>query len=231
MKYIISLFLIAFPCYCFSQIHVSLSAGHGGFSMRDMKQHQSELRKQFPADVEVIESFPSSWFYEFSAMGEIPDHLRIGAMVGYSSTDGRMHYKDLSGKIECDQITTAVSFAIIGDLLLNPDHKFLMSFNWKAGAMFGRYRLNTLLEFPPQHDAENIKFYSTNFFIEPGFRLSKRLFSKVSATLSAGYNFNVVCGKLYWVEDNDFHLQDDSGDKIVLDWSGYRLSAGVSIAL
>jgi len=230
-KHILLVAAIILPCSCFAQFHVSLSTGLAGFSMKDMKQHQLELKRQFPTDVKVIESFPSFWFYDLSFTGEITKRIRVGGTAGFTSTGGRMSYRDYSGKIECNQTTTAWTIAIKGEMLANPGSKWPVFFTAKTGSAFGLYNLDVLVDVDGDNSKDNVKFQSINVFIEPGITASKNIVGPLSATLSAGYNLNVVMGKQKLYSHNEYYLQNNAGAKVPLDWSGFRVGVGVSVAL
>lgn len=230
MKYILSFLFFASSVSCISQVRISVSTGIAGFAMNDMARHQNELREQFPVDVKVIEAFPLFWYYELAGNTEVTKRLRLGALVGYTSTGGRMHYNDYSGTITCDQLTTTVYVGASGEMLVNAE-KWIVSLNWKAGGTFGSYDLDLFLRVDSQSDSENVKFRSTNLFAEPGLTLSKHLFSGLSATIYAGYNINFIKGKLALKEDRELHLIDNAGDNVNLDWTGFRVAVGLSVLL
>ncbi len=229
MKNIILLLVISLPGYCFSQLHVSFSTGLAGFNMKEMKEHQSELKAQFPTDVRVVEAFPAFWFYELSLKGEITNQVRIGGAIGFTSTGGRMSYRDYSGEIECNQMTTALIAAIQSEVILNPNAKLPISLTCKTGADFSRYNLDISVDVNNTKDADNIKLNSINLFIEPGITACKRIVGKLSGTLNAGYNINTFKGRQKLVNNNDLFLLDSSGNEIRLNWSGFRLGVGLSV--
>jgi hypothetical protein len=231
MKKTILFLAILFPGYCFSQLHLSFSSGLAGFEMQDMKKHQLEIKAQFPADVKIIESFPSFWFYEFSITGDITSMIRIGSAVGFTSTGGRMHYKDYSGKIESNQNISSVTFAVQSEVLLNVNEKWPVYFVGKVGAAFARYDLDLILEVNDVNDSDNLKLNSTNIFVTPGLSMYKRIVGPLSANLMAGYEVDVSKGKQKLAENNNLFLLDDSGNEVNLDWSGFRVAVGLSIML
>jgi hypothetical protein len=198
--------------------------------MQKMKQHQLELKHQFPNDEKVIESFPAFWFYEFSLTGQISDRIRIGGMVGFTSTGGRMDYRDYSGRIECNQVATGWTVAGRGEVLLNPRSKWPVYFTTKLGTVFGLYNLDLSIDVNDDKSANNLKFQSINVFIEPGFTASKTIVGPLSATLTAGYNLNVVKGKQKLSSDSNLFLLDNSNNKVTLDWSGFRIGAGLAVS-
>lgn len=230
MKKLIVFLGIVFPTYCFSQTHASFSAGLGGFKMEEMKKHQSEIQIQFPTNVKIIESFPSYWGYELSITGEVREWLRLGGMIGITSTGGRMHYADYSGEIECDQITIAKMVALQGEVLLNPYEGPPIFFTCKTGAIFGNYVLDVLIDVNNNQDTEHLKFVANNVFIEPGLKISQHIFSHLSATLYGGYNINVYKDELKLADNKDLFLLDNSGKVVRLDWTGFRVNLGISVA-
>lgn len=230
MKHIFLIVVIIFPGYGYAQLHASFSTGLAGFSMEDMKAHQLELKRQFPVDVKIMKSFPAFWFYELSLTGEITDRVRIGGAIGFTSTGGLMDYQDYSGEVKCKQLTRAWTAAVRCDVLLNSNPKWPIYFTGKLGTAFGHYDLEVSSELNNERDTDNLKFNSMNVFIEPGIMASKRIVGPLSATLNAGLNINVIKGKQRLADNTDLFLQDNSGDKVSLSWTGFRLAAGLSIA-
>ncbi|AYB33583.1 hypothetical protein [Chryseolinea soli] len=232
MKHIFLIVVIIFPGYGFAQLHASFSTGFAGFDMQDMKAHQLELKAQFPIDVKIMESFPAFWFYELSLTGEVTDRVSIGGAIGFMSTGGQMDYRDYSGEIKCKQLTRAWTAAARCDVLLNANThtKWPVYFTGKLGTAIGRYDLEIFSELNNERDTDNVKFQSANLFIEPGVMIAKRIVGPLSANLSAGFNLNVIKGKQKLVDNNELFLQDNSRNKVSLDWSGYRLAAGLSVA-
>lgn len=230
MRYIILFVVIIFPGYCFSQARISFSTGLAGFNMQEMKKHQSELQAQYPVDVKIMESFPSFLFYELCMSGEVRDQWRLGGAIGFTSTGGRMHYRDYSGEIECDQFTTAWTGAIQNEVLLNPTGKVAIYLTGKVGAIFGRYDLDLFSEVNSVPYSESLEFKSLNIFAEPGLMMSKSIVRSLSAHLTAGYNVNIYKGNQTLAEDSNLFLQDNSGNVVSLDWSGFRIGVGLSVS-
>lgn len=228
-RYVLLIVTIAAPCCCLGQFRVSLSTGLAGFNMKEMKQHQAELRVQFPTQAKVIESFPSFWFYELYLTGQISKRVTIGGSIGFTSTGGRMDYRDYSGSIECNQTTQAWTPATRCEVLLNPDKKWLVYFTGKAGAYFGHYELRVLAEVNNDRNDNTVEFNSINAFVEPGFLLSKNIVGSLNAMVTAGYNLNVFQGKQKLSSDSSLFLQNNSGGPVNLDWSGFRLGFGMSV--
>jgi hypothetical protein len=60
--------------------------------------------------------------------------------------------------------------------------------------------------------------------------MNKYVVGILSATLNTGYNINVVVkGKQKLIDSNDLYLLDNLGNKIRLDWSGFRVSVGYQL--
>ncbi|MEQ8303501.1 MAG: hypothetical protein RIB47_08925 [Cyclobacteriaceae bacterium] len=196
-----------------------------------MKNHQAELKIQFPVDAKVITSFPVFWSYDFAITTDVSRWLRIGGVVGFTSTGGRMSYRDFSGAIESNQTVTSWSTAIQTAVLLNLNENLPFFFVCKTGVTSGRYDLDIMVELNGSKDSDNTAFRSVNLFLEPGIMVSKRFAQRLSANLTAGYNVNVDKGKQRLVSNSDLYLLDNSGEAVTLDWSGFRISFGVSIEL
>jgi hypothetical protein len=57
------------------------------------------------------------------------------------------------------------------------------------------------------------------------------MFQDIAFQIYAGYNLNVFKGKLLLKEGDSLFLQNDVGEKISLDWSGFRGGLGITINL
>jgi hypothetical protein len=228
MKNFILFLGIILPAQCFSQVHASFSFGVAGFSMKEMKRYQPQIKMQLPVDAKIIESFPSYWSYEFSLTGEVNDWMRLGAITGYTSTGGRMHYADYSGEIACNQTTTAKMIGLQAEVLLNPNEGPPVVFVCKTGATLGHYTFDMLVDINHNADSEHYKFVANNAFIESGLNIYKQIIRNLSVTLYGGYNINVYKDKVKLTNNRDLYLLDQNGKPVHLDWTGFRVSVGIS---
>jgi hypothetical protein len=196
--------------------------------MVSMSEHQSDLRKDLPTDVKMIETFPSYWYYELTVQGILTKRLKLGGLLGYTSTGGRMHYGDYSGEVSCDQMLKAIMLGVEFNVQVNRSERFPLHFGLKGGTISSYYDLDIALRVYDDEDTDHVAFRSTNIFIEPGFKMSAHLYKILSAHVYTGYNVNPYKGVVH-LKDSKTYLLNDAKEEVKIDWSGYRVGAGIAL--
>lgn len=201
--------------------------GYGTYSMSEMKSLQEELLLDFPAGAKITANFPGYWFYELKVTTIAREKFVVGANILFGSTGGRIHYSDYSGEISSNQL---VNYFSVGSPLAlklkNTDDAFQVYLNLKPQLYISRLSFEFYSRLGTQYDDDLLEFSSVNLGIEPGLTF-QRMIRKWGFDLSLGYNLNLFRGKLIYSENDQAHLQNQSGQDIHLDMSGLRISLGV----
>lgn len=231
MKWILTVVATAILTPMFGQLKVNMSMGYGTYSMKSMKDFQEELRVSFPVRAKTTESFPGYVFYEFGITTVQADRFVIGGYFTYGSTGGRIHYEDYSGEMSSDQLVRYVSIGsplgiVLGDNLT--DSPWRVHLDLKPHFTVGMMELDFYSRIGNQEESDSYKFTAFNLGIEPGLTVERSLAKKWDVTFFAGYNANLLKGNLYFQEENDAYLQNQKGETVTLDFSGFRAALGIS---
>lgn len=219
------LLMIATPAW--AQLKVGLATGYGSYAMGDMKALQKELLKDFPAGARITEEFPAFLYYELNATYLLNETFTVGGLVNYGSTGGRINYTDYSGEVSGNQLIQFVSAgAWLGLQLTGYEKNFRVHLDVRPQFSYSFLNLEFYSRLGNYDDEESIKFNSLNLAIEPGIR-AEYYRTRIGVNIFAGYNINAIKGDLIWSENENAYLQNEDGDKIYLDLSGFRVQVGV----
>ncbi len=211
-------------------MNVSIDAGYGTYQFDELKQLQTDLSKIYPEfAIKPVEQFPGFINYSVSIEYRVYKDLWLGLNGGYYTTGGRNHVADYSGEYRLD--IPAGGKRLGGQLsyMFPTDKKIKPYVRLKGGVLLSTVKTE---EYFVVHDADststNYKFKGTSFWGEPSVGLAFEPVNKLLVYLNAGYQFDWK-GKLYKEEDKPLLFQ--SGDHVRVNWSGLRLSLGVSFSL
>lgn len=237
MKLLIGFLL--FPCAAWAQISVSLSAGYGSWAMKSMKEWQEEYRNSFPVEGKTLGSFPPYLYYDASIVQQSDQWIR-GLAVSNGSTGGRIYYSDYSGKTSMDQSLSFYALSgIIGRTLNRNTEKLLITGSMRPGVTISKmsYDYEQVIYDAGSENISN-KFSSYSLTIQPAVSLIRK-FGRIGVEVLAGYHLIVVGGKLVYDDESgipsnqgnvDYLIKNDKGP-VTSNWSGYRLSLGISVQL
>jgi len=211
-------------------MNVSIDAGYGTYQFDELKQLQTDLSKIYPEfAIKPVEQFPGFINYSVSIEYRVYKDLWLGLNGGYYTTGGRNHVADYSGEYRLD--IPAGGKRLGGQLsyMFPTDKKIKPYVRLKGGVLLSTVKTE---EYFVVHDADststNYKFKGTSFWGEPSVGLAFEPVNKLLVYLNAGYQFDWK-GKLYKEEDKPLLFQ--SGDHVRVNWSGLRLSLGVSFSI
>jgi hypothetical protein len=207
---------------------VNFTLGYGQYAQQDLKEFQNQFLDEFPVEPKITESFPPYWYYDASINYLFNDRLSLGISGTYGSSAGRMHYKDYTGEIMFDVLANYFSIGIPVGFKLNPQNE-----TWQLAAEVTPSIVlsNVDLEFQSrlgtQEERESFKFNSLNVALQPAVALSRKI-QKFGLNVLAGYNLTVLKGDVFYKEQDDAYLLNESGEKVKIDWSGFRVGLGIS---
>lgn len=227
------------PCAALAQITISACTGYGSWSMNNMQDWQEEYRNSFPVEAKTLAAFPPYVFFE-GAISQQKDRWIRGVVVSNGSTGGRVYYSDYSGNVSLDQSLSFYALGgIIGRVLNRKTEKWLMIASMRPGVAISKmsYEYEQAVKGAEKEEFSN-GFSSYNFTLQPGISLTHK-FGRVGIEAQAGYLLTIVGGKLTYEDDTniptyqgniDYLITEDKAP-VTCDWSGYRISLGVSVRL
>lgn len=198
----------------------------GQYSMRDLKQLQEDLHKQFVdggLEVKTVTSFPISLQVDAGYLKEFSEKNSAGIYLNYAMTKGRIHYADYSGETYADQVVSRVVLG--GKGIVRLSHGF---------AIYGKLGLNysmlgmkfVSIIYGNGEDEELLRFHSLGFNAEPGVLWTYPK-GKFSFDIHAGYELNVQ-GKTLYNESSGAYLQTEAGGNVIINWTGIRTGIGIN---
>jgi hypothetical protein len=224
------LFFLFSPIVAVSQFKFYMHGIVGQYSMKDMKQIQSEFEAGYESSgipAKSVTEFPMSLQVEIGADKEIPENnLAIGGFLNYGFTKGRVDYQDYSGQTYANQNVSRIVLGGKAAKLL----PYGFSLYGKIGLNYSMLNMSFVTKINGVgSDEESIDFYSIGLNLEPGGSWTY-MSGKFGFSVLAGYEVNIQ-GKTMLKEDTDAYLQTAEGDKALINWSGMRMALSVSFSL
>lgn len=212
----------------FSQ-SVSLSIGYASYDMSDLKKLNDEWGLSSDLPLSLTDDFPG--FLNMEVAFTLPSNkkLLVGGFLGMTSTGSRLAYNDYSGHQYVDQRLFCLNVGPNSWIALNVSDQSSFYLGGKAGITYTGHVISSELIIYSNSSSEEVKFSSINAFIEPG-AIYQVSIAKTPLRLNVqlGYNINIAKGKLTLKDDPNAYLTDDSGNAAYSNWSGVRVSTGIS---
>ena len=226
-KVIILLLCLLFARLAAAQMDITASVGYGYFDMRNMKIFQEQLRSEFPVNAEVTSSFPPFWNFECS-FTNVTRGLVTGGAINYTSTGGRIYYSDYSGMLSIDKLLSHVGISgIIGGKININHEKYLLLAQLRPSLLMTTFTIKSDQSVGGQSENESYKFTSLGLSLQPTFSITRK-FGNFGLQALAGYNLNVLQGKLYLEDGDEAYITMDDEKPLKADWSGFRVSFGIN---
>ena len=202
----------------FSQIIIEANYGYGLYSLKDLKDMNSEVLKNLPVEGKITDDFPDQPYYGIGIYYQTSELIALGITGFYNTTGSRISYKDFSGELKIDNILTSYSPGISIRFKLLDKRLKLFEEN-RISYSFSKLKMQEEV----LNSTEEMTFKSSGLQFEPRFRLSYNI-SELELGLNAGYLIDFP-GKNRLVGDKDAILQyTNSGDEIKTNWSGLRFA-------
>jgi hypothetical protein len=224
--------IILLPELLLGQRQIYLKSIVGQYTMGDLKQFQDDLISQYNAQGIPLKrelGFPPSVQVEFGVDGVIGRKKAntIGGFANYAITKGQLGYSDYSGETSAAQSLSRFIIGVKSSQSLG--HGF--SLYAKAGFNYSILSLHfsTNLYSPPSATSKDEKFHSLGFIFEPGVDWKYKI-KNFFLLAQAGYEVNVQ-GKTLLDSNTNLYLLTNAGDKVIIDWSGFRLGLGIGFTI
>ena len=213
----------------YGQTSLYVKAGLGTYQMNQIEAFQQEIAKDVIVPARVVDEFPATMTYELGFEYGYDERTTYGGFFGYSSTGGRIHYRDYSGQLKIDQILSSYSLGMQTAFNLSEfttEEKMSPWFFCKLSAAYTLLDLTQHLEIGQESNSESFGFGSLNIGLQPGFSFRIPVAS-FSINPEISYEIQLP-GKLFSEEYDDAYLLDQQGEEVTANWSGLRL--GISVA-
>jgi hypothetical protein len=222
----------------FSQSNVKFFSviSYNNYSMDGLKQQQNELlngilQQNIPA--EITESYPAYYGFKIGflipLMDEIKSSLSIGSSIQHGSTAGRIHYQDYSGQLRIDQLTNYTGIGAVLQFESHYSSNINLGYNLSINYMLSSLSNEIYFQVGNETQSETLDFSSSSFGIEPEIIPSYQLgLLQIGASLSY---LIYIPSDLEYDDISDAFLVNENGDRVDINWSGFRIGAFLSISL
>lgn len=228
MKKRIALFLLtSIVITSYSQNErVFFELNYNTFSHASLKTFQQEFIQDLPEiPISINDNFPSNIGF---TLGLKLNQINTFFFLGYNSTGGKISYSDYSGVIRITQLLKAYTVGGEYQVKLSKSNDGF-SFGLRGFSMLSSLSLDNHTQISDNVTNEDIKFNSINLGIGCGLIYEYPVsFFIIKASLGFDITFG---GVLKFKENNDFHLENDKGDKVKTNWSGLRTGLGIEIPI
>ncbi len=227
MRILISILLLFATTDFFSQNgKVLFEVNYNTFSHASLSDFQKEFKddlKEIP--IQTTDDFPGNIGF---TLGYEMVNANVTVFASYNTTGGKLSYSDFSGVI---RITETLKAYTLGGEYLVPFTKTNNNFTLglRGFGMFSTMELKNYIEILEDITKENIDFQSTNLGV--GARvLYEYPVSFFIIRASLGFDLTLG-GTIRFQENNEFHLENNAGDKVKTNWTGLRTSVGIAIPI
>ena len=222
--------------FCQHSVTFFGTISYNSYAMGDLEGIQNELLNDIRTSnipAEITESFPPYYGYKFGFIIPVSDTagstFSIGGFVEHASTGGRIHYQDYSGEFRVDESAVETSIGSLIDYQTNISELFNIGLNFAVSLTFSSFSITSYLQVGDESQQEDLGFSSASFSFEPGIVPSMNLL---------GMRFGISLSYLIYIpSDLEFdqyseaYLTNQSGDKVTINWSGFRLGLQMSVSL
>jgi len=236
LNIIIIISIINSIAFCQHSVTFFGTISYNTYSMSELKGIQNELLndiRELNIPAEITESFPPYPGYKVGFVIPVIDTadktFSIGGFIEHGSTGGRIHYQDYSGELRADQSVVETSIGTLIDYQIHPAEKFSIGLNFAVGYTLSSFSITSYLQVGDESQEEELSFSSSSFSIEPGIVPSMYLW---------GMRFGISLSYLIYIPSNlefdeysEAYLINESGDKVNINWSGFRLGLQSRVSL
>lgn len=216
-------FFIANAVY--SQTSLYLNSVVAQYAMSDLKKFQDDTKKQFEsAGIQAKNelSFPVSLQAELGVDKNMGKENILGGFINYAFTKGKVGYSDYSGETSATQNVSLYGLGIKGGLAMGKGFDVFI----KASFNYSQLNLKYVTVITGGGRSEtNEDFHSTGIILEPGVSWLYKI-EKIFLRVQTGYAINIQ-GTTWYNKNSNEYLLNDSGSKMILDWSGLRMGLGI----
>lgn len=191
------------------------------------------FQDEFIADISVAQlvkndEFPSHIGF---TIGYTIEDINTSLFASYTSTGGKISYSDYSGIIRLTEAIYGITLGSEYLIDLSPESTGKGDFNLglRGFLTFSNLELESYSSLFDQIETDSTGLTSLDF--GGGLRAIYE-YPIAFFSLRVTLGFDVVIGGKYKFKDNqDFHLEDNSGDPVKNGWTGLRSGLGISIPL
>jgi len=223
-----TILLLLLPILSQAQSTLYLKAAVGNYAMTGMRKFQQELVDAYENDgipAKAVLAYPVSLQGEFG-IDLHSDKISKGVFFNYAITEGRIYYGDYSGETFVHQNVSRIFFGYkVGRKLTKS-----LDVSWKLGPNFSYLEMISSTQLTDMEAlTETLNFRSIGGSLTTSFNYTipvKRFRFIFGGGLELNYN-----GKTNYPEQKGAYLSNEGGNPVLLNWTGFRLDAGIGYSL
>jgi len=223
------LFFVLALTYCASNAQsnsILFKVGVGTYSMKTQKKFQDEFQQQSGLPLEIVHRFPPYFSFGAELGFKITDRSVAGVWYDFTSTGGRLHYKDYSATTRMDQVLKCSQIGMFFQTRINRSEEWRLFATGHASVVPTKAQYTTELSIGSDSEVNSYSFKSSNIGLRPGIMLQRKV-SKILLQGSIGYEFQT-----HDVLHNDGgELRTYSGENVTAEWDGLRATIGIGFSL
>jgi hypothetical protein len=223
--------LLLFQSYAVraQELRFRLETGTGTFSMSDLKTLNRLNLSSLPFSAKITANFPMFVIWKPAVIYKFPGSFSAGISCGIESTGSRISSVDYSGEYALDNLIGSYSPALVFEIPV-VKKKTELSLIAETGIEFTKLSIRENITVNSSHSNSLYEFQSTNYFAEPGLRLSRH-FPVIDLAFSVGYLIDLHKGDFDYAGVSSQILKITKDTWAKADWSGFRIGVSASFAL
>jgi hypothetical protein len=230
IKYVITVFLLILfiqPAAHTQTISLRVNSGINFFNMKDLKEYQGMMNVNW-FGTKAVKSFPPYFNYQLQATLLFSQHIEGGIYTDYTSTGGRLDYKDYSGEIRFDQVVSRISVGALFEYKIFQVDMFSINLSSKLSYQTSKLKFESSLQI--QGDTQNsmIEYTSDGLGIEPGVAAGFT-YSLFLIRLEASYQLS-FCGA-YSSEGHKLNNVSEAFGDISPEWNSFKLAITFGVTI
>jgi hypothetical protein len=234
MRKILLILILIIPLQLINCQNVSFDYhfGYGKYQLQNLKSFQIGMKELYsPLPIKEVTRFPEYFNYSSSIEYWFKSRHSLGINGLYYTTGGRNHLKDYSGEYKLDMNLTGYGIGLQYRTVWLSKGNFNLFTRFKIGGIFSRIRVTERLVINRIDSLKNsYVFKGRGLNFEPAFGISYSFWKRFCLDITMGYEFNSD-GVLRKENNKNEKLMDTKGAAVVVNWTGARISAGVTIFL
>ncbi len=170
IKYVITVLLLIFFIQHAAHtqtISIRINSGINFFNMKDLKEYQGMMNVNW-FGTKAVKSFPPYFNYQLQTTLHFSQHIEGGIYTDYTSTGGRLDYKDYSGEIRYDQVVSRFSIGALFEYKIFKVDIFSIDLSSKLSYQTSKLKLESLLQLQGDEQSRTSEYTSDGIGIEPG---------------------------------------------------------------
>lgn len=214
-----------------AQYNAELQVDYNTFNMRDLKKLQKVMFADQIVPMKTVSSFPGYIGFRGSFLRVVHTELEIevGTVLSYTSTGGRVQYKDYSGELTGDQLTHVFTVGVLGRIPLYKTEKIKFGFSLYSGIEATTMKLHNYVRINNERSSSRDKFGAVGIGAVPSLYMKYYVNDKLYLLADAGYHFTLFQNTYRWSENENAEIFLEEGDDEALkpNWNGLRMGVGV----